>query len=1017
MPGISFRSDDATLDHGWIASTLDRHYGITGDLVDLPGEYDLNVAVDCDGQRRYVFKIMRADCDLGLADLQCRALEHVRAADPAVPVPVVVTARDGTRIVSVATPGGGVRLAWLITALPGCLYAHVRPQNAALVRSVGAALGRLDMALQGYSHAALERPSKWNLASAGWIVEHLEAIAGDRRRALIATIGTRFRNELSARLAQLPSAPIHNDLNDYNLLIAPTADGTLGVSGLIDFGDLASGARVSEIAIAAAYLVLDQPRPIEILAAFVAGYHAVWPLAETELALIYPLLLTRLAVSVTNSALGKRARPEDAYVTVSERGAWAFLEDSERYPAEWVLAALRRAVGLPGFAHAAHVLQWLARADVRPVIDVDLGAASILDISIDGPASPDDPQAFDMAALEAHVRRAMRAGGAAIGRYAEPRLIYAGEAFIRQTPAGAVRRTVHLGVDVFVPEGTAVHAPWDGVVVDVAVRDASLDYGGVVALEHRTNLGVAFYTLFGHLAHEVTARLVPGQSVRAGEVIGLIGGPDENGAWPSHLHLQLGLTHFGRGVDWPGVADPDELEGWLECYPNPAVLLGLASTAVDGRPRPEQQLRAERCTRFARNLKTSYARPIVAVRGSKHFLFDAYGREYLDAYNNVPQLGHCHPRLVRVLAEQARLLNTNTRYLHETHLAYGEALAACFPAPLEVCFFVNSGSEANELALRLARARTGARDTIVLEEGYHGNTNAAIAISHYKFAGPGGTGQQPWVHVAPLPDVYRGFHRDEDAGARYAEGVLELLRKIDARGGRVAAFLCETFPSVGGQIVLPAGYLARVYAAVRGAGGVCIADEVQTGFGRLGEWRFGFEAQQVIPDIVVLGKPIGNGFPLGAVVTTRAIADAFSNGMEFFSTFGGSTLACAVGLEVLSIVRDEDVQANAERVGRRLKQALCELAAEFPVIGDVRGAGLFLGIDLVDERALRTPATRAAAYVVERLREHRVLIGTEGHHHNVLKVRPPLTFDDTAAARFVHCLRGVLAERDAQPAH
>ncbi len=1015
MAEISFRSDDAQLDHAWVAAALAHHYGVTGALVDLPGEYDLNLAVECDGQRRYVFKIMRADCELGLVDLQCRALEHVLAVDASVPVPAVVTARDGERIVSLATPDGATRFAWLITALPGQLYAEVRPQNEPLVRAVGAALARLDKALQSFVHPALERESKWDLAAAGWILEYLHAIVGDKRRAQVSAIGTRFRDDLSPRLKRLPTLPIHNDLNDYNLLIAATADGSRTVSGLLDFGDLLPGARVSDIAIAAAYIVLDQSRPIAMLAAFVAGYHAVWPLSEAELALIYPLLLTRLAVSVTNSGLGKLARPEDAYVTVSERGAWAFLEESARYPEEWVLAALRRACGYPGYAAAADVRQWLGQVVARPVLSVELGSATILDISIGGSASPDDPRVFDMAALEAHVAQATRSSTAAIGRYAEPRLIYTESAFVRQTPTGRVRRTVHLGLDVFVPAGSSVHAPLDGIVVDVAIRGDALDYGGVVALEHRTGTGVAFYTLYGHLAHEVTGRVTPGQAVAAGDVIGLIGSPAENGAWPSHLHLQLALTSFGRGVDWPGVADPDDLDDWLECYPNPAMLLGLAPESVDGRPRPAAQLLAERQLRFSHNLKTSYKRPIVAVRGSKHFLYDAYGREYLDAYNNVPQVGHCHPRLVRVLAEQARLLNTNTRYLQESHLAYGAALAACFPAPLEVCFFVNSGSEANELALRLARAYTAARDTIVLEEGYHGNTNTAIALSHYKFAGPGGTGPEPWVHVAALPDSYRGSHRGADAGARYADDVELQLRKIAAGSGKVAAFLCETFPSVGGQIVLPEGYLARVYAAVRAAGGLCIADEVQTGFGRLGEWRFGFESQQVVPDIVVLGKPIGNGFPIGAVVTTRAIADAFANGMEFFSTFGGSTLACAVGLEVLAIEREEGLQANAARVGGRLKQALVELAGEFPLIGEVRGAGLFLGLELVEDRQTRKPATGAAAYLVERLREHRVLIGTEGHANNVLKVRPPLTFDDAATAQFVQCLRLVLAESAAQP--
>jgi len=342
---------------------------------------------------------------------------------------------------------------------------------------------------------------------------------------------------------------------------------------------------------------------------------------------------------------------------------------------------------------------------------------------------------------------------------------------------------------------------------------------------------------------------------------------------------------------------------------------------------------------------------------------------------------------------------------------YAGRLTSLMPSPLRVCYVLNSASEANELALRLARTYTGREDVIVLESAYHGHTTGLIDISPYKFDGPGGKGRKPWVHVAPLPDDYRGLYRrdDPETGMKYAAAVGRLAQEARARGG-LAAFIAETLPSVAGQIVLPRCYLAEAYRHVRAAGGVCIADEVQVGFGRLGTYFWGFETQGVVPDIVVLGKPIGNGFPLAAVVTTEAIAASFDNGMEFFSTFGGNPVACAAGLAVLDVMEEERLQERARRVGDHLMAGLKRLAGRHPIIGDVRGSGLFLGVELVRDRRTLEPAAAEASYVVDRLRELGVLSGTDGPLHNVIKIRPPLCFSEADAALNVKTLDTVLAE-------
>jgi 4-aminobutyrate aminotransferase-like enzyme len=361
-----------------------------------------------------------------------------------------------------------------------------------------------------------------------------------------------------------------------------------------------------------------------------------------------------------------------------------------------------------------------------------------------------------------------------------------------------------------------------------------------------------------------------------------------------------------------------------------------------------------------------------------------------------------------------RVLNTNTRYLHEHLERYAERVTATLPEPLRVCYFVSSGSEANELALRLARAHTRQRDLVVLDAAYHGNTTTLIDISPYKFNGPGGEGQPPWVHVVPLPDVYRGRDKariqagDTTAGVKYADAVSAAIDRMRAAGRGLCGFIAESCPSVGGQIMLPPGYLASVYRHVREAGGVCIADEVQTAYGRIGTSFYAFDDQRVAPDIVVLGKPIGNGHPIGAVVTTREIAKSFDNGMEFFSTFGGNTVSCAVGLAVLDVVAEEQLQAHAERVGAHLLERLRPLVQRAPLVGDVRGSGLFIGVELVRDRQTLEPATEEASEVVNRLREEGILIGTDGPHHNVLKIRPPMPFTRENGAHLAATLDEVL---------
>ncbi len=439
------------------------------------------------------------------------------------------------------------------------------------------------------------------------------------------------------------------------------------------------------------------------------------------------------------------------------------------------------------------------------------------------------------------------------------------------------------------------------------------------------------------------------------------------------------------------------LETCMALSPTAARTTLCAGCHLQPTPQPNyESVEQSRRSHISNALSLNFERPLHITRGQGQYLHADDGRPYLDLVNNVCHVGHCHPQVVDAIASQAAVLNTNTRYLHELLGAYAERLCSTMPDSLDTCFLVNSGSEANELALRLARAATGSNDVVVIDGAYHGHTANCIAMSPYKFNGPGGPGPSDWVHVVPSPDVYRGQYRDDDAGAAYALDVADQIGAICAKGRSIAGMFSEPILSCGGQIPLPKGYLPSSYEHVRRAGGVCIADEVQVGFGRLGTSFWGFQSHDVVPDIVVLGKPIGNGHPMGAVVTTRSVADAFDNGMEFFSTFGGNPVSCACGLAVLDVIEHEQLQDRALELGQHFKAGLERLQSNHQLIGDVRGQGLFLGIELVRDRTTLEPADQEASAVVNSMRDRGVLLSTDGPLHNVIKIKPPmvLTKDD-----------------------
>ncbi|MET9242454.1 aminotransferase class III-fold pyridoxal phosphate-dependent enzyme [Nonomuraea sp. NPDC003709] len=717
--------------------------------------------------------------------------------------------------------------------------------------------------------------------------------------------------------------------NDANELNILVDDS--GVAGLIDFGDVVWSPRVCGAAVAGAYAMQGHDDPLRAVLPLVSGYDEVTPLLPAELEVLFDLMRTRLAMSVCLSAYRHRQDPGNDYLLVSQGG---------------VARALRRLAGTsPDLAH------FLLR----------------------------DAVGFEANPLARAVRQHFESGAARPVPVLEPRSDAAPTRHGEESDKG-----VRLGCDLHAGEAATVRCPLPAVV-RASGRDS------YVLLEHRTDGGVPFWTLYRHVD---AASITPGDELAPGDRLGTVTG--------SHLNLRL-LTHLA-GVD-VGLASHAEADVWTSVSIDPNLLLGRPDGGA-ARPRKDAPaLRARRRATFSGALGLAYREPLHIVRGEGAYLYDASGRPYLDLVNNVCHVGHAHPRVVGAAHRQAARLNTNTRYLHESVVEYARRLGELLPDPLRVCFFVNSGSEANDLALRLAMAHTGAEDVLVLDHAYHGHLTSQIALSPYKFDRRGGRGRPRTTHVCELPDPYRGrlrAGRDDDLGRRYAASVAERIAALAARGRRPAAYFAESLQSCGGQIVYPDGYLREAFEHVRRAGGVCVADEVQVGLGRVGRHFWGFELQGVVPDIVTLGKPLGNGHPLAAVVTTPEVARSFETGMEYFNTFGGNPVSAEAGLAVLDVIRDERLQARARDRGDRLLRGLRRLRERHPLIGDVRGEGLFIGVELsLDGRA---PATAPAAAVKEAVKARGVLISTDGPDDNVLKIKPPLVLAEADCDLFLDAL-------------
>ncbi|MEU6801398.1 aminotransferase [Streptomyces neyagawaensis] len=942
------------------------HLGLTARAQALGSQQDANFLMHTgDGTPLAILKIANPAFGAVEIDAADTAADLIASACPDLRIATVLRRPDGSPRRTTVDTDSGPAVARLLRHLPGGTLSGPRHLSPATVAGMGALAGKVSSALRDFRHPGLDRVLQWDPRHADRVVAKLAGhIAEPDRRAAVLAATEEAWAQLRRLADALPSQAVHMDLTDDNLIRRPDSRPPLP-DGIIDFGDVTTSWAVGELAVSlSSMLHHDGIEPHHVLPA-VRAFHAVRPLSAEEADAVWPIVVLRAAVLVVSGRHQAVVDEDNAYAKDALDHEWRIFEQATSLPLPVMSHLVRDAAGLTDTP---------ARTDapVRPLLrDLAADDITLLDLSTD--ADSMDHGAWTDAGTEDRLTTAALADGAAAVAipYARPRLT-------RTPPLSALSpATVPTGTDLRLGRDAVVQAPVEGEVLAAAPGHVELTYGTQV-------LSLSF-------PHADRPVVTAGASVRAGEDIAHLGS-----GTPVHIALR-----DADGPAAPRLVRPEYAAGWLALTADPAPLLGLP--AAPGRT-GEEDLLDRRDAVFATVQEHYYANPPRIERGWRHHLLSTDGRSYLDIVNNVTPLGHAHPRVERAVSRQARRLNTNSRFHYASVVEFTERLAALLPDPLDTVFLVNSGSEAVDLGLRLAIGASGRHDVVALREAYHGWTYASDAVSTSLQDNPNALTSRPsWVHTVDSPNSYRGRHRGPDA-VRYAPEAVALLDELAAAGRPAGAFIGETFYGNAGGVALPDGYLAQVYAAVRRHGGLAVADEVQVGYGRLGHWFWGFEQQGVVPDIVCVAKAMGNGHPLGAVITSRAVADRYRDQGYFFSSTGGSPVSSVVGLTVLDTLRDEDLQGNAVRVGGHLKNRLEALADRYGIIGAVHGSGLYLGLELVRDRERLEPATEETAELCDRMLDLGVVVQPTGDHLNILKIKPPLCLDTTAADFFADML-------------
>jgi 4-aminobutyrate aminotransferase-like enzyme/Ser/Thr protein kinase RdoA (MazF antagonist) len=952
-----------SVDEVWAGTVAHDSFGIDAVAQELGSNQDANFLLRTpDGRPVGVLKVSNPAFSAAEIKVQDDAADRIAAACPELRVAQLLRGDDGAVLrTTVATPDGPA-VVRVIRFLDGGTLFDRGYLAARSVARLGEVAAKVDLALAEIDRGAgLERVLQWDLRHADRTLTALSSALPDDRRARIESAASRAWDLVAPLAGELPVQVVHLDLTDDNTVLG--SDGL--VDGVIDLGDLTRTWTVCELAISISS-ILHHPgaEPASVLPA-VRAYHAQRPLSEAEAEAIWPLVVLRAAVLVASGCHQVAVDGDNAYAEERLVAEWRIADQALSVPPEVMTALIRDAVGL-GRGRSP------ARAPVPHGTLLAVPDAAVLDLS---PQSPllDDGAWEDGEIVDTLAADRLAAGHrSVVTRFGEARLA-GSRPLVEAHPA-----SVATGIDLWTASSEELTAPWDCEVAADGSRIV-LRSGDVELVADGVTPGARGVVSVG----TVVATTVPRTRTR--------------------------LTAGRLAAQAPaGVATP-YAAGWLAALIDPAPLLGLPATSPGQADRGESVLE-QRGRTLAEVQEHYYREPPRVERGWRHFLVTEQGRPLLDMVNNVAVVGHSHPRIAGAAQRQLRLLNTNSRFNYEAIAAFGARLADLAPDPLDTVFLVNSGSEAADLAIRLAVVATGRPDMVAMSEAYHGWTYASDAVSTSIADNPNAWETRPsWVHTVSAPNPYRGRHRGPDA-RRYGPEAAATIDELAASGRAPAGFIGESYYGNAGGMPLPEGYLAAVYAAVRRHGGLAIADEIQVGYGRLGHWFWGFEQQGVAPDVIAVAKAVGNGVPVAAVITSRAVADAYRGAGYFFSSTGGSPLSSRIGLCVLDIIGDEDLQGNARTVGGHLKARLEELAQRHDVIGAVHGDGLYLGVELVRDRTTLEPAAQEAEDICERMLELGVVVQPTSDRMNVLKVKPPLCLDRRAADFFVDTLDRVLTE-------
>lgn len=944
----------------WLA----EHYGLSGTLQALGSQQDLNFRVDSP-RGRFVLKICRGDYALVELQAQHAGLKYL-AEHAVVTVPRVIAANNSEDLLSLEVGGEAVHVR-LLDYIEGQPLTHLDHLGRDVVAGFGRLCGEMDLALAGFDHPGLERTLQWDARHASALISHLlPVIKDEQQRTLIADAAEQAERRLQPLRGKLPVQAIHMDITDDNAVWARDAQRHWQLQGVIDFGDLVRTWRITDLSVTCAAMLHHAGGDPFVILPAVQAYHSVNPLQNEELQALWPLIVARAAVLVLSGEQQVSIDPANTYSRDNLSHEWEIFRVATSVPLALMEAAILSAVG--------HALPAIDSEGFAPLLPGLVGREfALIDLGVLSPhfeAGNWEQEGIDQRLLN----EAAAAHGLAASRYGQYRLS-------RTRPDSAVEpETFALHVELRVPNGTVVESPFAGVLHQVA--DGALQLDG-------PQLSVR---LWG-----VTPSLHSGAALVKGQVLGAVNGP---------LRVQLCR---GAQLNAPLFCTPAHAPAWQALCPSPAALLGLACDAepeLDGKALLER-----RDASFARTQKHYYIDPPRIERGWRNHLIDMQGRSYLDMLNNVAVLGHGHPRMAAVAARQWSLLNTNSRFNYAAVAEFSERLLKLAPEGMDRVFLVNSGSEANDLAIRLAWAYSGGRDMLSVLEAYHGWTVGADAVSTSIADNPRALESRPdWVHPVTAPNTYRGEFRGLDSAPEYVRSVERHLEKLAEQKRQLAGFICEPVYGNAGGISLPPGYLKQVYALVRAQGGVCIADEVQVGYGRMGRFFWGFEDQGVVPDIICMAKGMGNGQPLGAVITRREIAEALEAEGYFFSSAGGSPVSCQIGMAVLDVMEEEKLWENAQVVGGHFKARLEALIDKHPLVGAVHGSGFYLGLELIRNRETLEPASEETALLCDRLRELGIFMQPTGDDLNILKIKPPMVTSRQSVDFFVDMLDRVLTE-------